>query len=183
MAFATASNMDPVTIICACRAGVFLVSIVLCRLSVGNLLTGLVAALLFLTTQRCFFHTIAVAVGQVMTRLRLTWLGRPGSVNETTGTYQKILYFTIVYFSVWFLIRFLISVYEPMSPIFIKLMILRDIMSYSFYFISVYLLQNVRYVFICAFLILFSFSYQQFTRPLISPPQILCSPKVRHSPA
>jgi hypothetical protein len=113
-------------------------------------------------------QTLAVAVGQVMTRLRLSWLGRPGSVNETTGSYQKILYFTIAYFSVWLLIRFLIAGNEPtgetgVSPIWVNLMILRDIMSYSFYFFSVYLLRNVRYVFMVALLILFSFSYRQLT--------------------
>lgn len=118
---------------------------------------------------KLLLQTLAVAVGQVMTRLRLSWLGRPGSVNETTGSYQKILYFTIAYFSVWLLIRFLLSGNEPtdetgVSPIWVNLMILRDIMSYSFYFFSVYLLRNVRSVFTVALLILFSFSYRQLTQ-------------------
>ncbi len=52
-----------------------------------------------------FFHLmslfgllVSVLAGQIMHRLKLTWLGNEGSITETASTFRKLLSITAVYY-------------------------------------------------------------------------------------
>mmetsp|Transcript_21926 Transcript_21926/g.34458 ORF Transcript_21926/g.34458 Transcript_21926/m.34458 type:complete len:285 (+) Transcript_21926:103-957(+) len=50
-----------------------------------------------------------ILVGQVMHRLKLTWLGNEGTIAQTTATFRILLYITIAYVTVERLLYFLAS--------------------------------------------------------------------------
>lgn len=61
----------------------------------------LFSALLLALPLLCYIisptNNITVAAGQVISRLRLTWTGRPGNVHETTGAFQLLFVIVIAY--------------------------------------------------------------------------------------
>jgi Cys-rich protein (TIGR01571 family) len=80
---------------------------------------------------------IPVAAGQVISRLGLTWIGRPGTIQATTGAFRKLLYLA---FSYWFTRIFLLLVIAILDPN----VAVDDLLAYMYLAFTVILLKNLR---------------------------------------
>jgi hypothetical protein len=102
-------------------------------------------------------------MGQVISRLQLTWKGRPtNSIHEATGSFKYLLYIVCVYWLVRATMLVIIanldpnakfdgshpdhSNYEEPPNSYYFCCALDDLFWYSYFAFSVYLLRNVRYV-------------------------------------
>jgi Cys-rich protein (TIGR01571 family) len=87
-----------------------------------------------------------VAAGQVISRLRLTWDGRPGNTSQTTGAFQVLFYVVMVYIFTRLLLAFVVMVYIsglPGSPGVVA-EVLTDFVHYSFLGLTFFILRKVR---------------------------------------
>lgn len=104
-----------------------------------------------------------VATGQVISRLQLTWKGRPtNSVAEATGTFRVLFFLVLGYWALRGFMLFIIANLDPNSRfdgtttdpadykeppnIYYFCCFLDDVFWYSYFAFSVYVLKNVRYV-------------------------------------
>ena len=92
-----------------------------------------------------------MGAGQVISRLKLRWNGRPGnSVSETTGSFQKLFYLVLLYAVVRFILLIfeLIHIDDDINGAqvdgFLVGAVLSDFIHYSFFGLTVYVLVNVR---------------------------------------
>jgi Cys-rich protein (TIGR01571 family) len=87
-----------------------------------------------------------VAAGQVISRLHLTWNGQPGNTSQTAGGFQTILILVVAYVIVRILLFIWSLFYIDLDNDghLIVLDILTDVVHYSFYGWTVYVLWNVR---------------------------------------
>ena len=115
------------------------------------------------TTFTIIFVVSLVAVGQVITRLQLTWKGRQtNSVAEAKGAFRWLLCFVLGY---WVLRAFMLYIIANLDPnakfdgsdidmtqykeppkLYYFCCFLDDIFWYSYFAFSVWILRNVRYV-------------------------------------
>ena len=87
---------------------------------------------------------LTVAAGQVISRLRLTWTGRPGSVSETTGAFQMLFALVLTYCVLHFGGTFISGFYEADDPIAIILDTSDIILHFCYFVFSVYVVIRVR---------------------------------------
>ena len=104
-----------------------------------------------------------VAMGQVISRLQLTWKGRPtNSIHEATGSFKFLLYIVCAYWFVRANMLFIIANLDPGTKFdgsypdysnedetpnsYYFCCALDDLFWYSYFAFSVYLLKNIRYV-------------------------------------
>lgn len=98
---------------------------------------------------------VPIAAGQVISRLGLTWMGRPGTVQATAGAFRKLLYLTL---SFWFTRVFLLLVIAILDPnvgldsaeytqpgsVYYFFVAIDDMLWYGYYAFTVILLRNLR---------------------------------------
>lgn len=86
-----------------------------------------------------------VAAGQVITRLQLTWLGRPGTIAETTGAFWILFYISVAYWVIYFLLGFGIGdIEEEITKTTLVALVLRDVLFYAHLAFSVCVIYNLR---------------------------------------
>ena len=107
------------------------------------------------------FAGFSVAVGQVISRLQLTWKGRPtNSIHEATGSFRLLFIIVCVYWVIRFTMLVIIANLDPNAKFdgshpdhskyveppnsYYYCCALDDLFWYSYYAFSVYLLRNVR---------------------------------------
>jgi len=101
----------------------------------------------------CWCH--ALAAGQVITRLQLNWLGKPtNSLAEKASAFTTLLFISVFYFASKVLLFFIIMSMTPDVPndnpppssALTTVLLLNDLVNYSYYFFSVVVIYNLRYV-------------------------------------
>lgn len=100
-----------------------------------------------------------VAAGQVISRLKLRWNGKPGTVAEAAGAFPIIFGIVLLYWAVRFGLSAAIIYVDPQrafaapedlealpppSPAFVTVMVLIDLWFYSSWVIMAVILYNVR---------------------------------------
>jgi Cys-rich protein (TIGR01571 family) len=85
-----------------------------------------------------------VAAAQVISRLRLTWTGRPGNVSETTGAFQVLFYVVVSYFGLHFGGTFISGLYDEDDKEAIILDSFDLILHLVFFIFTVYILFKAR---------------------------------------
>ena len=93
-------------------------------------------------------HTLLVSAGQVISRLQLDWLGRPStSVAQTTGAFWILFYMTVAYWTSYLVLGMAvgdISSTDDLTAFIIAIIVVRDIIWYTYMGLSIYILYNVR---------------------------------------
>jgi Cys-rich protein (TIGR01571 family) len=96
---------------------------------------------------------VPIAAGQVISRLNLTWMGRPGTIHTTAGAFRKLMYMA---FSFWFTRIFLLLViaildpnvdsaeWQDPPPIYYFFVAVDDLLAYMYLAFTVILLKNLR---------------------------------------
>lgn len=91
---------------------------------------------------------VPIAAGQVMSRLQLSWLGQPGSIQETTGAFQRLLFIVVSYISIFFLCNFIIGNYDEHpgdAPAFILgILIVRESLHYLYWGFGIFIIWRLR---------------------------------------
>jgi Cys-rich protein (TIGR01571 family) len=85
-----------------------------------------------------------VAAGQIISRLRLTWGGRPGNVSETTGAFQVLFSIVVTYFVLHLGSGFISFFYEEDSTPAVVLDSLDSLLHLIFFLFTVVILIRVR---------------------------------------
>jgi Cys-rich protein (TIGR01571 family) len=85
-----------------------------------------------------------VAAAQVISRLRLTWTGRPGNVSETTGAFQVLFYVVVSYFVLHTIARFISESYEEDETPAVIMDAFSSSLHLVFFIFTVYILYKVR---------------------------------------
>jgi hypothetical protein len=96
---------------------------------------------------------VPIAAGQVISRLGLTWMGRPGSIQAVTGAFRKLLYLTASYWLTRVFLFLIIAILDPnvdsrewVEPpsAYYFFVVVDDTLSYSYLVFVVILLRNLR---------------------------------------
>mmetsp|Transcript_210 Transcript_210/g.272 ORF Transcript_210/g.272 Transcript_210/m.272 type:complete len:266 (+) Transcript_210:59-856(+) len=97
---------------------------------------------------------VPIAVGQVATRLNLTWLGMSGAtVSESTVTFRKLFYLVWIYWAIRAFILYLVYLVDPNvdsdeyvrpSQAYFTVCAIDDVFSYGYLIFSVIILRNTR---------------------------------------
>jgi Cys-rich protein (TIGR01571 family) len=91
------------------------------------------------------FTRTSVAAGQVISRLKLTVWGSPGTTAESAGAFQKIVAITVAYLFIVFSINIIAFPFGPDYPDFIVLlMIIRSCIAYAMLLFLIVVLWNLR---------------------------------------
>ncbi|KAL7561050.1 hypothetical protein ACA910_011886 [Epithemia clementina (nom. ined.)] len=96
---------------------------------------------------------IPIALGQLATRLHLTWLGTSGTVSESAVAFRKLFYLVWVYWAIRAFMLYLIYLVDPNmdsvewvkpSPAYYMVCSIDDIFSYAYLIFSAIILCNIR---------------------------------------
>jgi len=91
---------------------------------------------------------VPIATGQAISRLKLNWKGKPGTIEETTGVFESILYPTIAFWLVYFMIKIGIGDGDVnpanASDFVVLLVFIRTCLLYTYLAFCVYIVWNVR---------------------------------------
>ena len=99
----------------------------------------------------CWCH--ALAAGQVISRLQLNWLGKPtNSQSEKASAFPTLFTISMVYFGMKGILFMIIMSLMPEEPnaqppdSVAPFALMNDLVNYAYFFLSVYVIYNVRYV-------------------------------------
>lgn len=91
------------------------------------------------------FNSSSVAAGQVISRLKFTMWGNPGTTAETAGAFQTMVAITAAYFLIAISIGTICAPFDPDYPPFVLvLLIIRSCMGYAFLLYLIIVLWNLR---------------------------------------
>lgn len=87
-----------------------------------------------------------VAAGQIISRLKFTIWGKPGTTAETAGAFQTIVAMTAAYFLIVISIAVICAPFDPdyPPPFVVVLLIVKSFMGYAFLLYSIIVLWNLR---------------------------------------
>lgn len=91
-------------------------------------------------------YSTSVAAGQVISRLKFTIWGKPGTTAETAGAFQTIVAMTAAYFLIVISIAVICAPFDPdyPPPFVVVLLIIKSFMGYAFLLYSIIVLWNLR---------------------------------------